>query len=239
MAVLTKVDKRVGCFIVGGLINESLEVEPLAKYLEQQGYVTHCPVLGYTRTDYRGLNHNDYLECFGSTEKELKEFVDSCDAVVIIGFSIGGLIGIHLAEKYKIDALITINTPIYFVDFRKLMEMLQQRGKSNGHSYLNRMVTSTLYTLFNFNRLIHKIKRKLFRLRCPVLVIQGKKDHIANCASACYIYDNIFGREKEIQFFPKSGHFIFSDCESPLVFIRVYQFIEKVMENKLLMEGYL
>lgn len=239
MAVLTKAGKQVGCFIVHGLTNESLEVEPLARYLEQQGYVLHCSTLGYTRTDYRGLNHNDYPEIIGSTEKELKEFADNCDAVVIIGFSVGGLIGIHLAEKYKLDALITINTPIYFADFRKFVEMLQQRDKSNGHSYLNRKVISTLYTLFNFNRLIQKVKRKLFRLRCPVLVIQGKKDHIANCASACYIYDNIFGREKEIQFFPKSGHFIFSGSESPLVFIRVYQFIEKIMENKLLMEGYL
>jgi pimeloyl-ACP methyl ester carboxylesterase len=49
----------------------------------------------------------------------------TCFAVVIIGYSIGGLIGIHLAEKYGVDALITINAPIFISDFRRLVGMLR------------------------------------------------------------------------------------------------------------------
>ncbi len=239
MAVFAKKNGRVGCFILHGVSGECFGVEALCSYLKEQGYSTYCSGVGMKFTSVKLFNIDIYLEWLDRAEREFEEFYKNCDYVVVIGVSVGGLIGILLAEKYKVDALITINTPIYLVDAKKLLEMLYREGEQKGTLHLNRMIILALYHLMGFNRLLHQVKKALYRLRCPLLVIQGKKDDIVDWTSASYIYDSFLGQDKEIQYFPKSGHFIFLDCESRLVFIRLHQFIEKSVENKMLIEGYI
>jgi len=239
VAVFTRTGKRVGCFILYGVGSDRLGIKALCSYLEEQGYITYCSGMRMELTSIGLLKSGIYFEWLRGAEKEFDEFYKSCDNVVVIGFSVGALIGLILAEKYRLDALIIINTPVYLTNFRKLFEILCYQGEESGNVNLNRVIISTLYNLVSFNKLLNQVKRRLYRLRCPLLVIQGKKDDIVDWGSACYIYDRVFSHHKEIQFFPKSGHFICCDCESRLVFIRLYQFIEKVMEKKMSMEGYI
>jgi carboxylesterase len=221
VAVFAKKNGRVGCFILHGVSGDRFGVEALCSYLEEQGYGTYCCGIGIEFGSVKLFNTYAYLEWLYRAEREFEEFYKNCDYVVVIGVSVGGLIGILLAEKYRVDALITINTPIYLVDTKKLFEMLYREGEQKGTLHLNRMIILALYHLMGFNRLLHQVKKALYRLRCPLLVIQGKKDDIVDWKS------------------PKSGHFIFLDCESRLVFIRLHQFIEKSVENKMLVEGYI
>lgn len=239
MAVFAKKNGRVGCFILHGVSGDRFGVEALCSYLEEQGYGTYCCEIGIEFSSVKLFNAYAYLEWLGRAEKEFEGFYKEYDYVAVIGVSVGGLIGILLAEKYMVDALITINTPIYLLDAKKLLEMLCREDVGVGNLYLNRIITLALYWLMGFNRLFHQVKKVLYRLRCPLLVIQGKKDDIVDWKSAAYIYDSFLGQAKEIQYFPKSGHFIFLDCESRLVFIRLHQFIEKSVENKMLLEGYI
>jgi len=239
VALFAKNRKRIGCFIIhetnGGCDGD----DTLASYMEKQGYVTYCYTPAMSFDSWNGVNPNIYIEWLDYAEKKLVEFMKTCYTVVIIGYSIGGLIGIHLAEKYGVDALITINAPIFISDFRRFVDMLRCELGEKGHSKANRMVISTLYNLFSFNKLVNQAKRKLSKLYCPLLVIQSKRDKIFNWSGAYYIFDNVSSRKKEIQFFPKSGHYILNDSEKQLVFIRVHQFVEKAMESKLLVEGYI
>ncbi|NLA52610.1 MAG: hypothetical protein GX860_10905 [Alcaligenaceae bacterium] len=239
MTKLTKNGKRVGCFIIHEMYGTCAGDNTLSYYMKEQGYITYCctPATCYNSCD--AMNPNIYYEWLHFAEKELAHFVNECYTVVVIGYSIGGLIGIHLAEKYRVDALITINAPIYISDFRGLVGMLQYEPEKKSHSNVNRVVISTLYNLLNFKKLVNQAKRKLSKLHCPLLVIQSKKVKIINWSSAHYIFENVCSREKEIQFFPKSGHYILCDSERQLVFIRVHQFIEKAMESKLMVEGYI
>jgi len=239
VAVFAKKTGRVGCFILHGVNGDRFGVEALCSYLEEQGYGTYCCEIGTEFGSVKLFNAYAYLEWLDRAEKEFEEFYKGYDYVAVIGVSVGGLIGILLAERYMVDALITINTPIYPVDARKLLGMLYREGATAGNLHLSRIIILALYRLMGFNRLFHQAKKVLYRLRCPLLVIQGKKDDIVDWKSASYIYDSFLGQSKEIQYFPKSGHFIFLDCESRLVFIRLHQFIEKNVENKMLIEGYI
>lgn len=239
MSVLAKKDKRIGCFIINGMNDGCGSNDLLSSYMEEQGCITYCCTPVTCCSSWDGMNSNIYFEWLILAEKELVRFMNDCFAIVIIGYSIGGLIGIHLAEKYNVDALITINTPIYISDFRRLVGMLRYQPREINPSNINRRVISALYNLFNFNRLVNQAKRKLCKLYCPLLVIQSKKDRIIDWSSGYYILENARSRNKEIQFFPKSGHFILCDSEKQLVFIRVLQFVEKTMESKLLVEGHI
>lgn len=237
--MFSKKNGRVGCFILHGVSGDRFGVETLCSYLEEQGYSTYRCGIGIKVESVKLFNADVYLEWLYRAERDFKDFCKQYDYVVVIGISVGGLIGILLAEKYMVDALITINTPIYLSDAKKLFEMLYREGGKVSTPYLNRIIILALCRLMGFNRLLHQAKKVLYKLRCPLLVIQGKKDDIVDWKSASYIYDSFLGQNKEIQYFPKSGHFIFLDCESRLVFIRMHQFIEKSVENRMLMEGYI
>ncbi|MBM7583163.1 carboxylesterase [Caldicoprobacter guelmensis] len=230
---------RVGCFILHGINGDQFGVETLCSYLEEQGYSTYRCGIGIKVESVRLFNVDAYLEWLYRAERDFKDFCKQYDYVVVIGISVGGLIGILLAERYMVDALITINTPIYLSDAKRFLDTVCREGVKGGNSYFNRIIVLALCRLVGFNRLLNQVKRVLYRLRCPLLVIQGKKDDIVDWKSASYIYDSFLGQNKEIQYFPKSGHFIFLDCESPLVFIRMHQFIQKSVENRMLMEGYI
>jgi len=239
VSALIKKGKRVGCFIIHEMYGNCNSQDALASYMEKQDYLTYCCTPATCCESWNGISTNVYFEWLNMAEKELAHFMNECYTVVIIGYSIGGLIGIHLASKYEVDALITINTPIFISDFRGLIDILRYEQSGKANSNVNRITISTLYNLFSFNRLVNQAKRKLCKLRCPILVVQSKRDKLVNWSSAYYIFENVCSYEKEIQFFPKSGHYILGDSEKGLVLIRVHQFIEKAVESKLMIEGYI
>jgi carboxylesterase len=63
-----------------------------------------------------------YTEWIKSVELSLIELQAQYERVVIIGFSMGGLIAVNLATKYEVDGIITLNTPIYHWDIKRIIK---------------------------------------------------------------------------------------------------------------------
>jgi carboxylesterase len=241
--MLPGLDKRVGCFIIHGFSGGPFEVKPLADYLEQYGYITCCPTLAGHDSGSGKLSRSTCLDWIHSAEEAFTEFASRCDMIIIIGFSMGGLIGVYLADKFGVDALVTISTPVYCLDYKQFAinwrEIIRLRDREKLQRYIDGMGRLSLRAVLNFRKLVYLLKSKVQDIRCPLLVIQGKKDDTVKWISAYYIYDNAGTREKEIQLFPKSGHVICLDCERQLVCIRIHQFINKVVGNRLLLQNQL
>lgn len=107
------------CLIIHGFGGGVNEVKILADYLTDKGYVTSCTKLkGHTGNgkDMLDANYNDWIS---SAEEDLKKLMETTRNIVIIGFSMGGLIAVNLACKYNIKAIITINTPIYYWNLKE------------------------------------------------------------------------------------------------------------------------
>ena len=90
------------------------EVRPLAEHLIGIGYEAVCPLLkghSATRKEMQTVTYEDWI---GSAEKELILLKETGVDIILIGFSMGGLIAFNLACKYDIKAIIVINTPMYY-----------------------------------------------------------------------------------------------------------------------------
>jgi len=90
---------------------------------------------------------------------------------------------------------------------------------------------------YNLKKMAYQLKSQISEIRCPILIIQGKKDNMVKWTGAYVLYENIPAVQKEIQFFPKSGHGICMDCECKLVCIRIHQFIERIVGDKLIIQS--
>ena len=112
---------NTGCLIIHGFGGNYDEISPLADHLKSRGYKVACPALaGHTgrRCDLKKAGYTDWIK---SAERGFLDLAHRCQTVYIIGFSMGGLIAFNLALQHKVAGIVTINTPIYYWDVRKIL----------------------------------------------------------------------------------------------------------------------
>ncbi|MDF2677732.1 MAG: esterase [Bacillota bacterium] len=225
-------NKKMGCLVIHGFGGGLHEVESLALFLNDTGYDVSCPKLkGHTgkRQDMKKATYEDWIN---SAEIELIKLLEQNSEVVIIGFSMGGLIATNLSLKYDIKAIVTINTPIYFWDIKRvfinLVNDIKNRNLNNFNRYLRANRNSPPIALFNFHKILKKTKPLFKEIKHPFLVIQAMDDDTVRNKSALYIYNNICSTMKEIKFYDKGGHLILLSESSKNVILDVGNFLNKI-----------
>ena len=134
---------KTGCLLLHGFGGEPFEVRELARALETAGYKVETPLLpghGLTADDFARSSYDDwlagarqaYLELSDSVKAaaqlesvepvwpvveveavQVTDLADSVDQVVVIGFSMGGLLCLELAGELRPAAVICIAAPLY------------------------------------------------------------------------------------------------------------------------------
>lgn len=223
--------KKRGCLLIHGFGGSVHEVSPLAEYLEKKGYRVICPALkGHTgeREDLRGITYHDWIE---SAEIALKELIATCEDIYLMGFSMGGLIAINLAVKYNVKGLITMNTPIYYWDFKRIyiniISDLKNNDYRNIHRYMKSSSNTTLSALLHFKLLLTKTKPLIKKVKCPAFITQALDDDTVRKYSANYIHDRIGGKRKKLRFYDCGGHLILRNDSGPQVMKDIGVFLDR------------
>ena len=155
-------DNRTGCLIIHGFGGNIDEIKPLAKFMEDKGFITFCPSLKGHTGDKKSLSGVSYKDWIESADKGLKYLLPKCDRVIVIGFSMGGLIGVHLAAKYNIYALATLSSPIYYWDVKRICLNILQDIKTKNFTNLKRYTNTgsrlPFSALVNFRIILSKTK---------------------------------------------------------------------------------
>ncbi len=201
-----------GCLIIHGFGGGIHEIEPLTNHLRDSGYIIACPKLkGHTGIS-KDMKSADYQDWITSAEEELINLMEKTQNVAIIGFSMGGLIAVNLACKYEIKAVVTINTPIYYWNLKRvflnIMDDCKRRTFTNIKRYINAKKVSPMNSMINFLRILNITKTKLTRISCPFLILQTIDDDTTQLRSANYIYNNIKSTKKRINLYDKGGHLV-------------------------------
>lgn len=223
-------DFNKGCLIVHGFGGCLDEISPLASRLEEEGYQVICPVLaGHTgrRRDLKGVNYKQWVS---SAEEGLKELLSTCEEVYLIGFSMGGLISLYLATRYKVSGVITLNSPIFYWDVKRIalniLEDIKLKKLDNTRRYLSSSKSFPISALFNFRILLSKAKPLLKEVHCPVFIAQALEDDTVRTSSASFLTKNIASQQKVTKYYEKSGHLILWSKSADQVINDVIQFVE-------------
>jgi carboxylesterase len=72
-----------------------------------------------------------------------------------------------------------------------------------------------------------RVRRGLGDVRCPILIMHGRKDHMVHPSNAQLIYDSVASTDKEIVWCERSYHVITLDFDRDMVFSRTHRFIEE------------
>lgn len=204
--------KKPKCLIIHGFGGGPHEVRPLADYLEGLGYEAVCPVLRGHSSTRKDMGKATYLDWIDSAEQELLRIKEDGDDVLLIGFSMGGLIAFNLACKHEVKLVATINTPIFIWNIRRvflnLAADIKSRNVKNLNRYLQAKNISPFSAMIQFLILLRRTKPQLERVTCPVFITQAEDDDTVRIKSVDYLVKHLASAKKETRFFPEGGHLI-------------------------------
>jgi len=227
-----KMSKKTGCLIIHGFGGNVEEIALLDEYLKEYGFETLCPELAGHTGRRRDMSRASYTDWLSSALEAYERLSEKCDSVVIIGFSMGGLIAFNLKLKHRAAALITLNTPIYYWDVKRIMSNLLEDLKlwqfKNSKKYLIATFKSPIKALVNFTALLRNTIPVIPDIDVPIFIAQGLKDDTCKRESADYIYKNIGSQKKMIKYYTNSDHLICQGVDKRELFDDILQFITNV-----------
>ena len=121
---------QTGILLLHGFAGTRKELEPLRTYLEECGFVVSVPVLAGHELTRKDLARSKYTEWINSAREAANDLKARCDKLIVVGFSMGGLIAVNLFCDFDIEKLVLMNTPVYYWDFSRIIKNLLSNFKN-------------------------------------------------------------------------------------------------------------
>jgi carboxylesterase len=228
----------VGCLLIHGGTGSPPEMRPMGEYLAQKGLTVLGVRLaghGTTPEDLAGTTWQDLVT---SAEDGLCQLQARCERVFVAGLSVGGLLTLHLAAHQTIAGAIVMSAPAYLKNWQlKVMPIMKHLvkwhhssgkldltdpGARNGVFFYRRIPISFGEQV---NCLQRQVRSDLALVTVPVLLMQGRCDRTIPADSAQMLFDGLSTKDKQIIWWPNSGHAMTVDSEREEVWSRSYAFI--------------
>ena len=219
-----------GVLLLHGFAGSRREIAPLREYLTQSGFIVSAPILSgheSTRKNLAQAKCSDWIKSAAEAAAELKK---SCDSLIMIGFSMGGLVAVNLCQDMDINRLILINTPVYYWDVKRIARNLVNDFKKYSKKYFIASTDKPLPALLQFLKILRKTKPLFSCINCPIFIIQTLDDDTVNCKSADYIYRRVKG-DRVIKKYKEGGHLLFETDVAQDVCFEIGSFMHSSVHN--------
>lgn len=227
----------IGVLFLHGFSGGPYEVEPFATYIKKSGeYETVMPTFsGHGETLLmKGYKAENWLM---ESEIAYRQLAKKVDEVVVVGFSMGGLIAMYLAIRYPVKKLVLLSAAAKYVSPSQLVRDLKGVAAEAIHGAVNenKLFQHYLYKLRNvpftatveFMKVVRTVEPYIEKVTCPVFIVQGKQDGIVPSNTAQYVLSRLTVKEKDIYYSETGKHLICysDDCEE--WFACAHEFIER------------
>jgi carboxylesterase len=237
---------RAAALCLHGLTGTPYEVRALGEALACRGIRARGPALpGHNDTPQHlaRVSHTEWIEAAGDQLRVLR--ADS-ECVFAVGLSMGGLLALELAAAGRVDALVTVGTPLWLHFplarliplFKHLRPMLPKRLGSDicdaaareRHPSYDVM---PLHAVHELQRLQRRVRGRLDRVTAPILIAHGARDRTARPDDARVIHAGVGSRIRELMFFESSAHVVPVDRDGPQLAAAAGDFLERHVGSSL------
>lgn len=224
---------RKAVLIIHGFLGGTYDQEELANYLELDN---NLDVYRFTLPGHsRNLSKVKYQEWIDKSEEYVKRLIkNSYSDIYLIGHSMGGVIATYLASKYSQIKKLVLAAPSFNylgtvednVDLKKTLVSSSNIIKTYGtDEVLSRFLKLNSAMIFEFMELVKKYYDYPYEITCPILILQGNNDDLANPSSSRYVYDSVKSRKKTLIYLDGVTHDVFKSKKDALVFKTVNRFL--------------
>lgn len=222
--------KDTGILIFHGFGGETEDIRMLAESLTACGYTVEAPLLSGHGSTKKDLADTTYLDWITSAEQAYIRIAAKSNRIIAVGFSMGGLLTVNL-WNYGFAGIITVNTPVYYWNFRNIVMNLLSDFRGNFHKYLKAANCSPFASLVEFQKLLFHTKPMFSNITSRALIIQAMDDDTVHHRSADYIYGKLCG-EKSLYRVIDGGHMLFRSQRGPEICGVIENFVQKIHLQK-------
>ena len=239
----------VGCLLVHGFPGAPEEMRWLGAHLAKQGYTTlGIRLFGHATTpdDLRRARWQDWM---ANVEDGYHWIDGACSQVVVIGFSLGGMLTLTFAAQIPFAGAVAMATPWELPPlvkrlrpithplskvwrFRTPSEPSGWRDKEAERLNIDYPVQPlrAISEIFDLNL---EMRSWLERVECPVSLIYSTGDLTVPTDHPQQIYAALGSQDKTLAWVENSGHVLPRDAEREKVFSTVTDFVSRVTGDAL------
>ncbi|KFL42744.1 carboxylesterase [Lysinibacillus sp. BF-4] len=221
-----------GILYLHGFSGGTYEIAPLQNYLAQYDYATKAPTLtGHGEVlDLRRCKAEHWLK---DAELSYRKLAKRVDDVIVVGFSMGGVLALYLAQRYPVKKLVLLSAALNYIEPKQLVKDVaifatagyQVKMNPTFQRYAFKFGKVPLSAALAFTRVVQLTAPYVKNITVPTLIVQGQLDGMVPYTTANKIYTTLASYDKRLYFSPNGKHHIcFSDdCEK--WFAKVAQFV--------------
>lgn len=231
----------VGVFLSHGFTATSAEVRLLAQRLHAAGYTVAGPLLPGHGTAPEDLNRTTWRDWVRDGEAVYGRLAARCEKVFVGGESMGGVLALHLAAEHPeaagamayapaIKLALTTADLIRLHLFAPFMASVP-KGASKPNDHWQGYPVNPLKGVIQLLRFGEDVRRRLPRIRQPILVVQGRLDTTVAPEAGDIIMQGVGSTIKEHYWMEQSTHVVLLDCELDRIAELTLRFVERALET--------
>lgn len=216
---------KTGVLFIHGFTGAPYEVQPFVNYVKDKtDWTVAVPTLpGHgIEIDLGNISADSWLM---EAELAIRKLRTEVDRVLVVGFSMGGLIALYLALRYPVDRIVLLSaaakyiSPRYlFEDIRIILaESITKKYPPNTfyHLYNYKLTNTPLRATVEFLKIVKLVEPYYALIEAPVCIVQGEKDGIVPSSSAELLYKKLGSDTKMLIHSPTGKHHICysEDCQ--------------------------
>jgi carboxylesterase len=230
----------VGVLLVHGFTGSPQSLRPWGDHLAAEGFTVRCPRLPGHGTRWQDLNLTRWPDWYAEADRAFRELRARCDAVVVMGLSMGGTLTLRLAEEHadEVAGIVVVNPSLMTLDPRaRLLPVLSKvvpavKGVANdikkeGARELAYDRTP-LKAAASLRELWQLTATGLGRITCPVLLYRSADDHVVDPASSALLVAQVGSDDVEEVVLTDSFHVATLDNDAPTIFAGSVTFARRV-----------
>lgn len=214
------------CLLLHGFTGGPFEVRPLADYLNARGWVCDAPALPGHEGQLRELHRFPFRSWIQEAEAAAERLTAKYGPIDLVGFSMGGLIAAHVANRFPVRRLVLLNAAVYYVSPSRWVRNAKKVWKGERGRPAKEKRDTPLGAVIEFMKLVRALKPELACVTTPTFVAQGEQDEVVHPMSAHYIAGQVRGKVS-LAMYPRSRHLICMEPDAPLLFRHVESFFQR------------
>ncbi|MTD31578.1 carboxylesterase [Planomicrobium sp. YIM 101495] len=228
---------RTGVLLIHGFTGGPFEVQPLADYIEERTeWLVEIPTLpGHgEKLKLKNVSAESWMM---EAELAIRKLKEQADRIIVVGFSMGGLIAMYLATRYKLDRLVLLSAAVKYINPVQLLEEIRNSARDAMsrklsenplfHLYEYKLIHTPISAAVEFLRIVRFVEPYYKSIKVPVIIVQGEKDGIVPPSAANLIFETIGSEEKLLITSANSQHLICYSDDSEDWFEHVLAFMHE------------
>jgi carboxylesterase len=243
------VEGRAPCVVgLHGFSGTAAELRPVLEAAGGAGFAVDAALLAGHGVRVEELQDLDFDAWMEGARARMHQARDRYGRFVLLGFSLGSLVAMQLAseEPAGLAGLVVLgNALTLHASMRIPLGLWHRTGRPMPDVYLLKPLAGDLVDPRSLGALVtydrHPVRAALEvyragarvrgvvgRIRCPTLVLHGRRDRVCSWKNAGWLADHIGTRDVSVRIFERSAHVLAWDGERDEVAAEVLAFLGRI-----------